>query len=927
MILSGSLTGLPSGSLSGPTLVSSFGSLSGSTLVSLFNLLTGSTFVSLFNLLTGSPSVFLSGSPPAPARPAPWRRRAASVARRTALVFIACACLLLAAQTSFAQARRLVLVKVDGLSQDVIDRFVAERDSRTGKSLLPWIEHVFYERGTRLRNFYVRGVSLSGPSWSLLDTGQHQQIKGNVEFDRLTLHSYDYLNFIPFWLGTAGKVRVDMPGAELLDELGIPLLADAYPYDERHISFQLYQRGTRWTTLERGLKNRFLTRTPRELFDEWLVEFEGRNIVMDQLEREVLEKLKDPRIRYLDFYTTEFDHAAHHNRDRATKLVAAQEFDRIIGRIWTTIEATPQAAETALVVVSDHGTNTDERIYSQGFNIVKLLAGRAGGGHHVITKRRLLSDYALKSIYPLVPLITTTTEDSYYLKGRSTDYPTALVDFDGNERASVHLRHSDLNVLHILLEELRGKKLSPALARAATDAFFATIEAHRADWQKLHTHLQEELGALRRLVERQRALVAAHPKKWTRADADAGRDKEALRVKARADSWATDERKYGEYARTLSNLLSLKRENFDAARLDIPDHIAKGAMGEQNGIGDLRNYAVGVGAGGLALSPDGSLDMQKSFTRINYFALLRGVQARNNVQQGVDNRPVDFVAVRVPGEALVGQHGQDFRADEAVWLYRGEDTQALLLARRERDGELRLRYVPVANLRQEPGGAIRYERAAWRAELPLKIWEDAKLSLPSGARREEWLDAWHTDLEWLRALHLTTYSNGLVGLHEHFGRHPTAATDADAPGLSTDEQLMRRFRRRQRLLVETDMLVLANNHWNFDVRGFNPGGNHGSFFRVSTHSTLMLAGGAATRVPRALVIHEPYDSLSFVPTILALTNQQPAAQLSPAKFARPTRAYPGRIIAELFAPNETLPAHPARVGASAGASTRAEAAP
>lgn len=845
--------------------------------------------------------------------------------------FIVCACLLLAAQNSFAQARRLVVVKVDGLSQDVIDRFVGERDPRTGKSLLPWFEHVFYQRGTRLANFYVRGVSLSGPSWSLLDTGQHLQIKGNVEFDRFTLHSYDYLNFIPFWLGTAGKVRVDMPGAELLDELGIPLLVDSYPYDERHISFQLYQRGTRWTTLERGLKNRFLTRTPRELFDEWLVEFEGRNIVMDQLEREVLEKLKDPRIRYLDFYTTEFDHAAHHNRDRATQLVAMQELDRIIGRLWTAIEATPQANETAIVVVSDHGTNTDERIYSQGFNLVKLLASRAGGGHHVITKRRLLSDYALKGIYPLVPLITTTTEDSYYLKGQSTAYPTALVDFDGNERASVHLRNSDLNILHILLEELRGKKLSPALARAATDAFFQTIEAHRADWQKLHANLLEELAALHRLVARESALVAAQPKQWTKADADAGRDKEARRAKARADSWATDERKYTEYARTLSNLLSLKRDNFDPARLIVPDHIAKGAMGEANSIGELQNYAVGVAPSGLALAPDGSLDVRQSFTRVNYFALLRDAQVRNNVQSGVDSRPVDFVATRVPAEALTDAHGKDFRADEAVWLYRGEDAQALLLARHERGGELRLRYVPVANLRQQPGGAILYERAQWRAELPLKLWEDAKLSVPPGERREDWIDAWHTDLEWLRALHLTAYSNGLVGLQEHFGRHATPATETDVPGLSEDEQLIRRFRRRQRLLVETDMLVLANNHWNFDVRGFNPGGNHGSFFRASTHSTLMLAGGAATRIPRALVIREPYDSLSFVPTILALTNQLPTpTQILPVRFDGRTRPYPGRIINELFDPQQTLPARPVTgmtVGAASGARTRAEVAP
>jgi hypothetical protein len=855
------------------------------------------------------------------------RRHPAFNARRLALLFVACACLLLAAQNTFAQgARRVVVVKIDGLSQDVIDRFVGERDPRTGKSLLPWFEHVFYERGTRVANFYVRGVSLSGPSWSLLDTGHHLQIKGNVEFDRFTLHSYDYLNFIPFWLGAASKLRVDMPGTELLDELGIPLLVDSYPYDERHLSFQLYQRGTRWTTLERGLKNRFLTRTPRELFDEWLVEFEGRNIVMDQLEREVLEKLKDPRIRYLDFYTTEFDHAAHHNRERETQLVVLKELDRIVGRIWTAIQTTPQAAETALVVVSDHGTNSDERIYNQGFNLVKLLGGRTGGGHHVITKRRLLSDYALKSVYPLVPLITTTTEDSYYLKGRSTDYPTALVDFDGNERASVHLRKSDLNVLHILLEELRSKKLSPPLARAATEAFFRTIEAHRADWRKLHASLREELGALGRLIERERALVAAQPKEWTKADADAGRDQEALRAKARADSWTTDERKYGEYARTLSNLLSLKPENFDAARLSVPDHVARGAMGEQNTIGELQSYAVGVAPGGLALAPDGSLDMQKSFARVNYFALFRDARVRNNVQSGVDSRPVDFVAARVPAEALTDAHGKEFRADEAVWLYRGEDTQALILARHDRDGELRLRYVPVANLHQQPGGVIVYERAKWRAELPLKMWEDARLLVPPGERREDWLDRWHTDLEWLRALHLTTYSNGLIGLHEHFGRHVTPSTETDVPGLSADEQFIRRFRRRQRVLVETDMLVLANNHWNFDVRGFNPGGNHGSFFRVSTHSTLMLAGGAATRIPRALVIHEPYDSLSFVPTILALTNQLPPGQISPARYQERPRPYPGRIINELFDPKRVLPSTPT-ASTVVGATNKAEVSP
>jgi len=105
--------------------------------------------------------------------------------------------LLCTAGASLAQTKRLVIIKCDGLPYDVVDSVVKQRNPQSGKSLLPWIDHIFYQRGARLSNFYVRGMSLSAPSWSLLETGQHLQIKGNVEFDRFTLHSYDYLNFFP----------------------------------------------------------------------------------------------------------------------------------------------------------------------------------------------------------------------------------------------------------------------------------------------------------------------------------------------------------------------------------------------------------------------------------------------------------------------------------------------------------------------------------------------------------------------------------------------------------------------------------------------------------------------------------------------------------------------------------------------------------
>lgn len=85
-----------------------------------------------------------------------------------------------------------------------------------------------------------------------------------------------------------------------------------------------------------------------------------------------------------------------------------------------------------------------------------------------------------------------------------------------------------------------------------------------------------------------------------------------------------------------------------------------------------------------------------------------------------------------------------------------------------------------------------------------------------------------------------------------------------------------------------DLLILASNHWNFNVRSFNPGGNHGSFFPVSMHATLLLAGGGRTGIPRGLRISDHYDTLSFAPTVLKLVGSSGYRQL------------PGPVIEELF---------------------------
>lgn len=801
-----------------------------------------------------------------------------------------------------AQTKRVVIIKIDGLPYELVERFAHERDPVTGKSQLPWFDYIFFKNGTRMTNFYVRGMSLSAPSWSLVDTGQHLQIKGNVEFDRDILHTYDYLNFIPFYVKQATRGNVDMPGTEVLDSIGVPLLVDAYDNYQRLPGGQLYGRGSRLASIQRAGEARFL-KNPVQLAGEFIGGFDVRNVVYDQIEHELIERLNDPRTNYLDLLHMSFDHVAHHNNDRESHLAVLRELDALIGRVWTAIQKSPMAADTTMIVVSDHGFNTDERVISQGFNLVKLLGSSDGGGHHVVTKRRLLLDYSLKGINPFVPPITSTSSQSYYLKGQSELYPTALLDFDGNERAGLHLRNRDLNLLQILLQQLQRRDLSPPVRSAATEAFFSVLARDRTRWQSDLDQMGEEMAALKQATEKERALCESQPKTFTPADREMGRDDNARRICMRSIQWAELETRYSSYAAMMRNLLSLRRESFEPSRMKIEEFIPAKAMGARNTVYDLQNYIVGLGRDGLVLQSNGALDPDRSFQRINYLDLIHEQQVRNNVQPGVSSHPVDFIATRITRESIMGDLGDDLAPDDdVVWLYGGPDKQGLILARGEAAGQLRLRYLPVANLTQNQQGEIHFDRIQWQAGLPLRMLEDPRLDVPLNDRTG-WLSDWHSDVEWLHALHKTQYSNGFIGLHEQFMQFIAPGTDVNAPG-SADERLLRRFHRRQRALVETDMLIVANNHWNFDVRGFNPGGNHGSFFRISTHSTLMFAGGDHTGIPRGLAVAEPYDSLSVVPTVLALTgnllsNNAPVESLAQRGFQK----FPGRVILEVAGQN------------------------
>ncbi len=746
--------------------------------------------------------------------------------------------LLLAAPVQ-AEVKRVVIIKLDGVPENVLERELARIDPVTHKSTLPWIDHVFMQGGTRLDNFYVRAISLSTPSWSLLDTGQHLEIRGNAEFDRYTYHVYDYMNFFPFYVGYARSHKVDMPGVEVLDSLGIPLLIDYFPYAATYQGFQLYQRGVRWKTLQNAVPQR-LSRSLRELLDEWTIGFEIGSAVEDQTERELIAKLYDPSIQYLDYFTGDFDHIAHAASDVASQRLALQRIDALIGRVWSAIEATPLAAQTVLVAVSDHGMNTEPGVYSQGYNLLQLFNSRPGGAHHVVTNRHPLDEFKLSGLDPFVTEVVTPSDDSLYLKGQADDYPTALLDPDGNERAAVYFRNSDLNALHILLREINRSPIDPAIRRADIAAFFEIVDRHRAAWSSTVRQLSEELAALRAAIEQRRALVHNQPKNWTREQRDNGLDKAARRLSVQLDSWRDQEHDYSAYLHSLSQLLDLEPADFDRRHFAVADLIPKRAMGDPNSVYDLQNYIVGPWPSG---TPD--------FERVNYPKLLAGLSVRNNLQPGVSSHPVDFIAMRIP--------------ENAIWLYADGDHQALIESRPNE-----LRYTTIRNLRQDIEGAIHYDTVPPGPGFPLHLFEDV------GA---EWINSWHSELDWLQATHQTKYSNGIIALHEQFLQPPVS-----------DSDLLARFNQRRRRLAEPDFLIFANDHWNFNVRNFNPGGNHGSFLRASTHAILLFAGGIDTGIPQHFQIQEPYDSLSFVPTILDLMGKHAEAAKLPGRAIPLNRA-------------------------------------
>jgi hypothetical protein len=719
--------------------------------------------------------------------------------------------------TLFAAApRRIVLLEVDGLNQDLLESAMKHIDPATGKSQLPWLSYIFAENGTIFENFYTRGISLSAPSWSLLVTGRHSVIRGNVEYDRYIGQVYDYLNFFPFYLGYARQKRVDMPGVEVLDRAGIPLLMDRFPPAETLQSFQLFQRGVRWGTLKDALARRFSAESIVSRLESGDAPSYD-SVLAKATEAELERGIANPEIFYLDFFTGDMDHEGHATSDPKALVSVLRGVDALAGRLWHAIQQSPLPRETLFVMVSDHGMNNTPGVISQTFSLPDLFNSPAGGAHHVVTNRHQMSDFKLRGLDPMVRRVISPSAASFYLANQASRYPTAWLDIDGNERAAVHLRNNDLNKLHILLLALQRPDLDARFRRAAAIAVRDIVGRHRAAWTKTIADMSAELNA--------------PPGPPPSGD---------LRQRQELGDREEERSAYQEYLAHLEALLRLQPDEQRPLKEKIASLIPEMSLGDNNSPADLEHYIVGPAATGLVLDAAGRLDEERSFRFVDYPALLVSQRVRNVPQKALDSRPIDFVAMRLPDQ------GAQSVAEHIYELY-GDANRRLLI---RTDALNRIAVGPASG--------------PWRAGLPLQLFEDPELNVPAGTDRAAWLSAWHNEGEWLAATHLCRYSDGVIGVIEDL-----SPVENNVPGRPGTNALALRYEKRRRALVQADFHVFAADHWNFNTRFPNPGGNHGSFLRISTHSVWMMAGAGLP----ARRIAEPYDSLNFAPTLLRLLDR------------------------------------------------------
>src|SRR5581483_1360455 len=139
--------------------------------------------------------------------------------------------------------------------------------------------------------------------------------------------------------------------------------------------------------------------------------------------------------------------------------------------------------------------------------------------------------------------------------------------------------------------------------------------------------------------------VGELPRNTTRQEREAGEDKARRRLRRELQDWQNEESGYKEYVSHLRALLEFKPDEMRPFMGNISTLIPEMSLGNNNTLADIQHYVAGPSPAGLELDRQGHLDDEQSFRYVDYFSLLTKQRARNNPQNQLSSKPIDFIAM------------------------------------------------------------------------------------------------------------------------------------------------------------------------------------------------------------------------------------------------------------------------------------------
>jgi hypothetical protein len=810
------------------------------------------------------------------------------------LIIGALLCLPVAAETEAAP--KLVLIKLDGLSWFVLEAAIDPSGPATDRIpspemfrdahdyfqsvlgrrvLLPNFQTYFFQEGVRTRTMYSGTLTLSTPSWAMIDTGQPSIVKTNSDFNRFSGRLIFYLDQVresrDLLLKGAGKTTALWQ----LDLLGVPILIDAFPPDRSWTAIQPYYRQRPHDQLSH--MGRYLVtrgqpgRNPFSLLRRHLkgtvhdLDYPEKNdeVVAKLAARKVLERVEG-RERH-DVISAAFftiDHQIHLDADYRNILTWLIQLDSWIGEIMAAVQSSGRSRDTLVAIASDHGLDFDPVHINYAFPINRWLRDPRFGAHNTLATLVENSAHALSTPIRGVDFnrLYESHHSPYGKKAPAGEkgYVTAFTANNGNPRFDAFLRNSDLNRLHLMLMEIRRLRRDSNRLEMIYPVFSEHLDSARHWLTEEAARAEAACIALDHQVE----TLEADPTPYSMDSARRFRE-EALEYR-----WVLG---------GLNKLLSIPEDRDDwlrwaRSRFKISDLIPKRFIGPPNNLEQLRHYVCGW---------EEEADVRwteqpAAFKTIDYPELVAGFRATSPNAYG-NPYPFAFFSARLPLDQVSLETDQPLR--QVVWLKFSQGRGEALVAESESG---HLLYQPILPL---TSGSSGYAARPDPASDPLDY---AGLA-----------GRWLTPRQWGDETEANEYSVVPVILADLFREnyeffldspHLEERLSALAPDRREEYLSALRFRFQQKTC---DFRVWTNPGWNVNTNAHTPGGSHGAFKPLETRTVFAVWGGSNFPLKRGGLVEGTFFTYDIVPTLLnAVGKLDSGGQIIPAAGALPPSYFP-----------------------------------